>query len=460
MKNNCLIIELPSELPKVTQALGIPIRTAYLSSILKKKKITHDILDLNIKSIEKYGTKLHQENIMLLTALNGLKFEMFKYYKHSSIKKYICWLRTELLIVKKYKYILFNGNNSFFYFNISRLVKTINPESVIIVGGDTCTDDPSKFINNISTDIIIRGYADNNLPDILKGISKNFEKITLNNKTILMSSLDFKIKKIETPDYSKINLKLYFKYIEYAYLISSFGCPHTCKFCSIKGESVNVKRKIEDTIAEINHFIIKYNIKYYEFTDPNFNLNKKYVEELCHAIIDNKLKIRWGAYFTINNLDSKFIQLLSIAGCRFIKIGIESTSNNELKKIGKINQSIKLSKIISEIKKNKILIRGSFMYDLPNEKFSSFLKSTIYALKNIDFFRFYRFGIYKGTEMYDELLDNSNYKIDTNLSLQLISSPKEYLNRKIKQTIASYLNKYSDKKIKKLNIMKHFDYKQ
>ena len=104
---------------------------------------------------------------------------------------------------------------------------------------------------------------------------------------------------------------------------ASRGCPFTCNFCVLTGHEKYRYRPVPQVIADITQHM-RWNKsfgglmdKVFIFLDNNLGGNKRYLRELCEALIPYKLI--WGCSLTFNILkDEELLRLMAKAGCRYI----------------------------------------------------------------------------------------------------------------------------------------------
>ena len=115
----------------------------------------------------------------------------------------------------------------------------------------------------------------------------------------------------------------------------------------------------------------KYGIKAIKFLESNFFVNKDRVRELCQAMIDEKLDLKWTTdcradYFS-KQIDEDLLKLVKESGCVGLFIGIESGSPKILDLIKKDitrEQAIKAAKMC---RKYDIVPFFAFMMGFPGE---------------------------------------------------------------------------------------------
>jgi radical SAM superfamily enzyme YgiQ (UPF0313 family) len=115
------------------------------------------------------------------------------------------------------------------------------------------------------------------------------------------------------------------------------GCPFGCIYCSypvIEGSSV---RLLEPSLVVENIKELYYSkgITYLFFTDSVFNIHREYNRELAARLIESKVRVNWGAYFTPHHLTYEDLELYQKAGLTHIEWGTDSLSDSVLEKYNK-----------------------------------------------------------------------------------------------------------------------------
>ncbi len=136
------------------------------------------------------------------------------------------------------------------------------------------------------------------------------------------------------------------------------GCPYDCIYCTypiIEKKNVRVldPDKVVLALSKIYHQKV---IDYIFFTDSVFNINNNDNIELVKKIIASGIKIKWGAYFSLNNLDTEILSIYKKSGLTHIEFGTESFSDIQLKNYHKknfVDDVIKVSEIAGKRFKNR-----------------------------------------------------------------------------------------------------------
>lgn len=121
------------------------------------------------------------------------------------------------------------------------------------------------------------------------------------------------------------------------HVVSSRGCPYGCQFCSTTqmwGKSWRA-RSPKNVVDEIEMLIRDYGIKYINFMDDEFTLNRKRTIGICKEIINRGIGINWNCATRVDTIDGEQIDWMMKSGCNDISLGIESGSPRILKTIGK-----------------------------------------------------------------------------------------------------------------------------
>jgi p-methyltransferase len=152
-----------------------------------------------------------------------------------------------------------------------------------------------------------------------------------------------------------------------ASLQASNGCPYKCNFCNfVKDRRATFIRSYKDIVYDLNILQSK-GIEYVRFADDNFILGKSNLNELCRMIIDMGLKIKWHSFMRMGNLLDADIELLKMAGCSEILLGLESANPDILKNMNK-NIDPKIYKsIIQQLISYGINVASTFIVGYPGE---------------------------------------------------------------------------------------------
>jgi len=161
--------------------------------------------------------------------------------------------------------------------------------------------------------------------------------------------------------------------MRYVPLISSIGCVNVCEYCC---HAVYFKgrfrlRKIEYVLSDLRS--ISEWIKYGVFLDSNFYNNRHYVLQLCKEIIQQKIKVTWGAQLTIDVTDDdEVLYYLKKAGCRTLIFGLETVDQANLDYMDKHYQVEQYLRQLLKARAAGLYVVGNFMVGLDNDTVHTF----------------------------------------------------------------------------------------
>ena len=296
-----------------------------------------------------------------------------------------------------------------------QLIKEWKKSCPIVWGGSHPTIMSEEIISRPEADFLVYGEGECSLLDLVRAIEGG-QKDYSNARGIYYKDSNGGVIKNEPREYIK-NLDelplparhLVFKddlYVPGAYadLMGSRGCPFLCTYCSAQsmwGRQLRY-RSVADVIKEIKVLKNDYHCEIIRFIDDNLTLDRQWLEDLCQAIIDEKIDIKWGCLSRVNLIDENILKLMIKAGCYRIDIGVESGSPRILKMMKK---EIKLADVLRADKlfdKYGIDWTAFFITGFPYETTED-LKMTADFMKQINPYRLVlsNFTPYPGTEDYE-----------------------------------------------------------
>lgn len=201
----------------------------------------------------------------------------------------------------------------------------------------------------------------------------------------------------------------------YAFVVTSRGCPAACCFC-IKhvtyGNSVRV-RSPENIMEELwlLHELGIHNVNMYA---DLFTVKREQVVGLCNLILQEGLKVHWTCSSRVDFVDEEMLQLMARAGCWLIAWGIESGSQEVLRRARKGISPEKAERALRWAKAAGIKNWGYFIIGLPGETEET-IKQTIAFSKKLplDLALFHIAAPHPGTPFFFEVLENDWFRTGT-----------------------------------------------
>jgi radical SAM superfamily enzyme YgiQ (UPF0313 family) len=119
-------------------------------------------------------------------------------------------------------------------------------------------------------------------------------------------------------------------------LVTSRGCPYTCRWCShdVYGRS-HRRRRVEEVADEVAHLAERYRPDQLWYTDDVFTLNRPWVAALAAELGRRRLTIPFECISRADRIDDEVADALAEMGCRRLWIGSESGSQRVLDRMGR-----------------------------------------------------------------------------------------------------------------------------
>jgi radical SAM superfamily enzyme YgiQ (UPF0313 family) len=165
-------------------------------------------------------------------------------------------------------------------------------------------------------------------------------------------------------------------------------------------------------LEEINFLKERYQVKNINFWDDLWGLDRKWTEEFCHRMIDEKIDISWSCERRVDTVDLEILKLMKAAGCYSIFYGVESFDQDCLNAINKGIKVEQAEEVLKLTKKAGIEVRANFILGLLKEtpvKVRAMVKRIIKL--NPDYIKFNILTPYPGTPLYQELTSNDSWGI-------------------------------------------------
>ncbi len=184
---------------------------------------------------------------------------------------------------------------------------------------------------------------------------------------------------------------------------TSRGCPNKCNYCAVT-EFWGTKfrfRPIEEVIDEIKA-LPPGNLL---FIDDNLFGHSERAKEFFRALIP--LRRRWVGQGDLRLArDPELLELAARSGCKWLFMGFETTSVENLKSLGKakLNRAPEYEQSISTIHNAGIKILGSFMFGLDNDGPDVFARTLEFCIGNhLECANFYILTPLPGTKLFDDM---------------------------------------------------------
>jgi anaerobic magnesium-protoporphyrin IX monomethyl ester cyclase len=299
---------------------------------------------------------------------------------------------------------------------IAEGAKRVCPDLYTVLGGPHINVYPMETLGWSGVDFCITQFAESSLPYLLDAIEKDsgYEDVaglyfkkdgipTKSNKCAdSLSNLDL----IKMPDRRLTDHTKYYSVAEdqkITTMITSRGCPFKCTFCDVFEKKVYF-RSAENVMEELKD-IVNLGIKVVNFFDDNFNFHRKRVIELCRQILKENIKLEWTFRGRVEPIDDEMADLMYKAGCRRVHLGIETGTDEGLKRIKKQITIEKVKRALHIYRKHKIKTLGFFIIGFPHETKEDCEKTCEAAARlGFDYIFMFTLAPYPETAVYREVL--------------------------------------------------------
>lgn len=278
--------------------------------------------------------------------------------------------------------------------NVKKVIKHLKknyPTIRIVVGGVHASLYPKHMLIDYDADFVVIGEGEETFrelchalntgrpPHYVDGIAYKIANtiVHTNDKREVIKDLD----KLNMPNYCYAGDTM--KRSKLGTIITSRGCPAHCTFCSTSnfwGQTVRVNSP-KRVVDEIELLIESYGVNKILFHDDTFNLGEKRVLAICKEIMARNIHIDWSCCCRVHPVSDEMIETMVKAGCKHICWGVESGSEEVLKKVNKniTKEQIKKAFDICEKYIGSISVGSFTMVGNPGETYKTIQES-------VDFF--------------------------------------------------------------------------
>ena len=172
-------------------------------------------------------------------------------------------------------------------------------------------------------------------------------------------------------------------------LQASGGCPFHCAFCNFTKDHQLTWVKPDNQIVAEMKAVAARGARYVWFVDDNFRLGKSDLEAVCRRFIDAGINLQWMTFIRASTLENIDAELLRMAGCIEVQLGLESADPQILKNMNKKSSPMLYDRVLKKLLKAGINCSCYFIFGFPGETEES-------AQRTRDFIKTYDNAAYAG----------------------------------------------------------------
>lgn len=278
-------------------------------------------------------------------------------------------------------------------FRIIRRLKELSPDTVVVLGGASCTDRfdrphlPYELVDcvvlgegELPLERILPLLKEGRSPKSVQGVIRSEEEF-LENPGIAPSIMD--LDEIPYPTYVGLDLSLYSE-PGMIRLMGSRGCVCRCAFCN---ETYWVKRfrcrSGRHIVGEMSYMHDTYGVEHFKFSDLVLNGNLKALDEQCDILLQLRKPIYWhGQGVLRKDMTAELLRKMHLAGCRSIDYGLEAGSDSVLKRMRKPYTTEVASRILKATVEAGIECGINIIVGFPGESEKEFLETLAFLENN------------------------------------------------------------------------------
>lgn len=286
-------------------------------------------------------------------------------------------------------------------FRVASAVRQNLPASLLIAGGPLPTLYPDQYLGPF--DVVFKGEADLGLPRFCRDIGKYhnprdefteldlsaYDGIHCHSKDHLVDvppvhHSEKIIQSFPIPFRDEFNDPAYQEFwiqkngTRTTSLITTFGCPYSCDFCSKPVWGNRFRRRNLDLVFTEIEDVHKRGYDTLWIADDNFTLDPSFLQEFCLRMKGRELK--WSCLSRVSGITLETTRMMKDAGCRMVYLGLESGCEDTLRLMKKNASLWDGIRTIDLFRKAEIEVAGFFIVGYPGETISSVEDTFKFAL--------------------------------------------------------------------------------
>ena len=159
--------------------------------------------------------------------------------------------------------------------------------------------------------------------------------------------------------------------------MTSRGCPYECTFCSVAPvwDHKSFSRSPRSIVEEMKLLHREAGVDLFLFQDEFFVSGKRHVLAFCDELRRSGLDVRWKAFGRVNLTDEEMMRAMADCGCLELRFGIESGSDDMLRRIKKGFTAAESVEVISKAAGIFPRVDAFYIWGFPFETMDDFNQS-------------------------------------------------------------------------------------
>lgn len=258
--------------------------------------------------------------------------------------------------------------------DIEFVSKLNKPDRIFIGTGDIFLSEPKTWLLRFSfIDAVALDFTNQDILCFLQGkyslIQRMAYRKNLHNIVEINTERPSTIIDVPTPRHELfLNNRYRFpfsRHRNFSVILTDFGCPYLCSFCVMA--SLPYRYRFTDSVLDELKYLHRLGVRELFWMNQTFGINKEKTLEVLDKMEKFYPSFSWTTFSRPDLIDDVLISSMKRAGCHTIIFGVESGSEEILKRNRK-GYTIKQAKSAFALcRKHKIRTVGTFILGLPGE---------------------------------------------------------------------------------------------
>ncbi len=266
---------------------------------------------------------------------------------------------------------------------LAREIKRRHPEKTIIFGGVGPKSVERTLLERFpEIDIVSCGEGERSAPVLVRALlgEGRLEDCPgifyRDGGSVLQTQRQPRIRDLDEipfPAYDRVDLSEY----NGIGMITSRGCPFKCTFCSVAPvwDRESCLRSPENIMAEMKFVLESRGRNLFLFQDEFFLASPGRARDFSRKLLGSGLKVRWKAFGRVDLVDEETMRLMARAGCVELRFGIESGSDEILRRTRKGFTAEQAIDVVARAARIMPRVDAFFIWGFPFETMEDFYQS-------------------------------------------------------------------------------------
>ncbi len=282
--------------------------------------------------------------------------------------------------------------------SVLQVARQVNPAAWTVAGGPHASALPDVVARDFDT--VVAGEGEAALLDVL-----DLVRAGLQPPPVIHGRPIDDLDTIPPPDYSLADIGSYRRVVDgqpSLSVLSARGCPYQCVFCNstVMGPRRSVRfRSAEHVVEEIRNLKEEWGIQAIRFQDDTFTLNTPRLRRMTELLACEPISYR--CFGRVDRCRPETTELLARGGCRHISFGVESGSDEILRRMRKGQTANDIRRGIANAKAAGLVTRVFLIVGFPGESWDTVQETVDLMLEcQPDEFAAYPLIPYPGTALF------------------------------------------------------------